>query len=62
MDIEEIRKNAPIGANFYSLKTNEYLRGENGDFDLWLNGVWRPITIELDFSVIGDMFEIKPLN
>ena len=61
MKIEEIRKGAPEGATHYSCKTGEYLRGENGDYDLWLNERWNPISIELDFSHIYDIFDVKPL-
>lgn len=59
--IEEIKKNAPKGATHYSFKTNQYLRGENGDFDLWLNNRWAAITVEIDFYDIALHFNIKPL-
>ena len=60
--LDEIRSKAPEGATHYSFKTNQYLRGENGDFDLWINNRWAAIKAEVDFYDLEINFEIKPLN
>ncbi|UQS93228.1 hypothetical protein Brutus_00085 [Acinetobacter phage Brutus] len=41
MNIEEIRKNAPDGAEFYINFTEvEYFKASNGQWSVWMNDRW----------------------
>lgn len=51
MNIDEIKRNAPDGANYYREFTEQYLMNTNGKWYVFREGYWeltkRPFTHEL---------------
>lgn len=47
MTIEEIRKNAPLNADFYMIDNGEieYIRCHSGHWFLWLDGCWSKVNL-----------------